>query len=369
MEEVEGQGIMNNTGEVVFPMQLNKDYYVVTANDLIRGKQIMSEREAKLLMIAIAQVAKDDSDLKTFTTTVPELAEFLGISTKSLYKDLEALCTDLLKRIVKVKIGEEKGKKGWEVFQWVNKARFENGMLTIRLSDEIKPFGVELAKQYPQYQLKTALTFRSYYSTRLYQLLKCDVGENHKSEWSFTCESLRDFFQTGKKYKTNWNLLEKTIKPAINELNTSPYVHIWGYTEPKARSKGAPLTGVKFHAKLFDTQEEKERFVESLKPAPLQTVGETVSPAPSTEAAAHQRQAAADKKNELDSAKTNPLWKFALTVAKRKKKLKVRPERYAVGILRNWEAVGFKTPEELVENGELSADDIKPKHSFDLGDF
>ena len=249
-----------------YELKLNSDYYVVTANDLIKGRQKMSLREAQLLYIAMAQVVKEDKDFKTYTTTVPELAAFMGITPDSLYRDLEGICTNLLQRVVKIQIGGEnaKGRKKWEIFQWVNSAKYDNGTLTIRLSDDIKPFLIDLVAHYSQSLLGTLCTFNSYYATRLYQLIVCEHNENPnkpKEEWDFTCEQLRDFFQIGEKeYKRDYNLINKTIKPAINELNNSPYAYIWDYEERHAKGRGRALIGVKFKARIFKNQDEKDWF-------------------------------------------------------------------------------------------------------------
>ena len=84
--------------EKQYPIKYDPSYYVVTANDLIL-------RESKILSIAISQMIKEDKDLKTYITTVTELAAFMGIDENSLYQDLEGICTSLCQQIVKIQIG------------------------------------------------------------------------------------------------------------------------------------------------------------------------------------------------------------------------------------------------------------------------
>lgn len=258
--------------EKTYELKLNPDYYVVTANDLIKGRQKMSEREAQLLYIAMAQVVKEDKDFKTYTTTVPELAAFMGISPDSLYRDLKDICKSLLQRVVEIQVGGEnaRGRKKWHIFQWVNSAKYDDGVLTIRLSDDIKPFMIDLVSHYSQTLLGTLCTFNSYYATRLYQLIVCENRENPnkpKEEWEFTCDQLREFFQVGaKKYNLPRNLLNKTIIPAINELNNSPYAYVWDYEELHAKGRGRALIGVKFKAQIFKSQEEKDWYLNRALP-------------------------------------------------------------------------------------------------------
>ena len=179
---------------------------------------------------------------------------------------MENICTSLLQRVVKIQIGGENARerKKWKAFQWINCAEYDNGKLTIRLSDDIKPFLIDLVSHYSQTLLGTLCTFNSYYAIRLYQLIVCEHNENPnkpKEKWEFTCEQLRDFFQVGEnEYNLPRNLLNKTIIPAINELNKSPYVHIWDYEEMHATGRGRALIGVKFKAMLFNDKEQKDWF-------------------------------------------------------------------------------------------------------------
>ena len=253
--------------EKTYELKLNGDYYVVTANDLIKGRQTMTDREATLLYIAMAQVVKEDKDFKTYTTTVPELAAFMGIDPNSLYRDLKDICKSLLQRVVEIQVGGEnaRGRKKWHIFQWVNSAKYDDGVLTIRLSDDIKPFLIDLVSHYSQTILGALMSIDGYYAKRLYQLIVCEHNENPnkpKEEWEFTCEQLREFFQVGaKKYKNTRDLLLNTIQAAINELNRSPYAHIWDYEELHAKGRGRALIGVKFKAQIFKNREEKDWFL------------------------------------------------------------------------------------------------------------
>lgn len=256
--------------EKQYPMKLDKDFYVVTANDLIRGKQKMTLREAQLLFIAISQVVYEDKDFKTYTTTVPELATFMGIDENSLYRDLKNICKQLRQRVVEVQVKGDNAKKGkWEVFGWIDSAKYDNGKLTIRLSDDIKPYLLELESYYSQTLLGTLMTFRSYYATRLYQYLVAETNARWGTveEWTFTCEQLRDLFQVGEKqYKLNRDLLRYTIKPALEELGKSNFAYVWDYEEHRAAKRGRPLTGVSFKAIFFENKEKKDYYLQRAKP-------------------------------------------------------------------------------------------------------
>jgi plasmid replication initiation protein len=230
---------------------LLKTNSIAQSNSLVRGLQKMTLREKQLLYVAMSQIVEHDKKLRVFTATVSELSEFMGVSKQNLSNSetgLEKICMDLLQRAVKIK--QNNGK--WKAFQWINYAEYNSGTLTIRLSNEIMPFVIGLKEQgcFTKTQLGTMLAFKSYYTTRLYELLKCDFGESRglKKEWELTVGELREFFQTGKKYKQSRDLIKSTIKVAINEINTSSDIRIWNYKEISARTKGNPLAKITFNA-------------------------------------------------------------------------------------------------------------------------
>ncbi|SEO66811.1 Initiator Replication protein [Bacteroides sp. AR20] len=291
-----------------YSLQYDPTYRVATANDLIKGRQKMSLREAQLLFIAIAQVVHDDKDFKTYTTTVPELATFMEIDENSLYRDLEGICTSLCSQVVKIQVGGENAKKGkkWKIFHWVSSAMYDNGKLTLRLSDDIKPYLLELEAHYAQPFLGTLMTFRSYYATRLYQYLLADIGAKWGKiyEWNFTCEQLRDLFQPYVKddkgnvikelYPRNYDLVRFTIKPALEELGASDFAYVWDYEEHRAKTRGRPLQSVSFKAILFENKEKKDFYLKRVKPFAAQYNAERSA------AIATQEPAGADKKEEYE---------------------------------------------------------------------
>lgn len=263
-----------------YPIKYDDSYAVVTANDLIKGRQKMSLRESQLFAIAISQIVKDDKDLKTYTTTIPELAEFMGVEQSNLYRDIKGLCRSLCSRVVEISTLTPKKKPQWEIFHLVSSAKYDGETLTLRLSDDIKPFVIELEKNYSQPMLGVLMSFRSYYASRLYQYCLAESGKSKsgKEEWSFTCDELRELFQTYEKdndgnitkvlYQQNRDLLLRTIIPALAELHSSDFAFVFDYSELRQHKPGqrgqASVFGVSFKLMFFKDKAEKERMVNAL---------------------------------------------------------------------------------------------------------
>lgn len=224
-------------------MTYNAEHNTVAANDIIKGKQSMTLQTARLIRLLVTQIAERDKDLKTYTCKITDLAKFLNIDSSNLYRDIRGICECAMKSIVY--IGTSNPKEPWEMFHWVSTAKYDGkGNLTLRLSDEIKPYVLELEKWFTQYKLKNILEFNSYYAIRLYEIIKCADGEtgNTQSELEFEIEELRQYFGCENKYKPFADFKKNTIEVAVREINEKS--DIW--LKPTYKKWGRAYTSVSF---------------------------------------------------------------------------------------------------------------------------
>lgn len=239
------------------PIKYNSEYYTVMANDIVHGKQDMSLQEARILRLLITQVVKEDKDLKTYSCKITDLAEFLNISPNNLYRDIQNIATNLAQRIVKVSTGDPK--KPWKVFSWISSAEYDgSGIITLRLSDSIKPYLLDLNAYFTQYQLENILEMKSFYGIRLYELLRSEHYKDENIYQEYSLEFLRQFFNCENKYPRFNNFKERVLETAIKEINEKSdlYVH-----EAIMVKTGRKVTGIKFLIGLnFKKQICKEIF-------------------------------------------------------------------------------------------------------------
>lgn len=203
-----------------YEIKYNSNHYTVIANDIIRGKQSMSLQTARLIRLLITQLVKEDKDLKTYMCKISDLAEFLNIPKNNLYRDIRSICDCAMKSVVYIGTGNPK--QSWKMFHWLSTAEYDgNGIITLRLSDEIKPYILELENWFTQYKLKNILEFNSFYAIRMYELIKCQEGisRDEKEYHEFTIEYLREYFDCEKKYSKISQFKEKVIEIAVKEMN------------------------------------------------------------------------------------------------------------------------------------------------------
>ena len=238
-------------------LQYNENYFSVCANALIKANQKMTLREMQLIQIAISQIVRDDEELFTYRTTASELAKFLNVDIRSIYMHYNKMMANLLKNVAAIN-NDGITKK----FQWVSCCEYNKNTqeIKIKLNDELKPFLIGLKKLYTQIELSTLIKFKSYYTLRLYQLLICNWGERKQTSYELSVEELRCFFGVdNNKYKQTPDFVKKTIRTAVDELNSTDLCVISEFKEiHDSYKKGKPIIAISFTADVIGVESENE---------------------------------------------------------------------------------------------------------------
>lgn len=203
-------------------ISLNDENYVVMSNDLIRGKSNLSLNEIKLLRLTIMQIVADDTEFMTYKIPIISLGKLLNINKDNLYKSVDEMTTHLLQEIVYIGDGNPKHK--YKKFQWCSTCEYENGVISIKLHDELKPYLLELKEYYTQYVLADVLQLKTVYAIRLYELIREEmkyqkVYANKKATVELDIETIRRATNTENKHKQTGHFKEKVIKKAVQEIN------------------------------------------------------------------------------------------------------------------------------------------------------
>lgn len=229
----------------------NKNHYAVMANNIIKGKQTMSLQEAKLIRLLITQIAKNDKDFKTYCINIQELAKFLEVSDNNLYRDIRNICQSLMTRTIKIQNGSQ-----WKIFQWLQLAEYDgHGTVTLMLSNQIAPYLLQLNECFTQYQLKNILAMKSFYSIRLYELLKLTIEEDKKKkmEYTFSIQTLRKYLECENKFKQIGQFKDKILDIAVRDIS--------GYSEYNCRYEckktSRSITDIIFYLELKGQKQEE----------------------------------------------------------------------------------------------------------------
>ena len=204
--------------------------YVVMANNMIlHSASNLTLNEIKLLRFFIMQTERDDKELFQYTTTISKLAESLDISSKLLYREIDKMTTHLMKEVIT--IGRKKDDK-WIQFHWVDVCQYENGKLTVKLSDELKPFLVGLRGSFTRYHLSEIVGLNSIYAIRIYEILNGYMNDNNKPhadvaiEISISIDELRRITDTTDKLERYSSFKSRVIDTAVKEINQKSIYHV-----------------------------------------------------------------------------------------------------------------------------------------------
>lgn len=129
--------------------------------------------------------------------------------------------------------------KVWESSGIIFKVKMEkrDEIVSFYVADFIYNALVDFSKGYRKFELKVAMTFKSEYSMRFYELFS-----KQSTPISYTIEYLKEIFKVSHKYKLNADFIRYVVGPAKAELDScSPYT--FNYTPVKT---GRKITSIRF---------------------------------------------------------------------------------------------------------------------------
>ena len=199
------------------------DTYVVMANNMIlHSASKLSLNEVKMLRFFIMQTEKDDKELFQYTVDITNLAKSLDVSRETLYRDMEEMTEHLMKEVIT--IGRSKDDH-WKKFHWVDICEYYAGKLTVKISDELKPFLLGLRGCFTRYHLFDIVGLNSIYAIRIYEILCGYMSEDNQPhadvaiELSVSIDEIRRVTNTENKFERYSSFKAKVIDTAIKEIN------------------------------------------------------------------------------------------------------------------------------------------------------
>lgn len=209
-----------------------------------------------LVMHIASKIRMDDEDFQTYSFPVSELGYGERLDGRT-YKRVK----DALERLSKGSIKVEGERKNFYFYSLFSMAGYEDGKIVVRFDPQLKPFFLQLSKNFTSFELFEMRMLPSEYSKRLFLLLKsyssmdeCIIDINDLHDKLLTPESVRQDFA-----QFRLRILNKAQKDLLGTL-----LFEW---EPIKKSRA--VTQIRFifnKAKVFAkrkaleaTAKEKER--------------------------------------------------------------------------------------------------------------
>jgi len=211
---------------------------VVKSNELIRrSRYSLTMQEQKVILFLISRVKPDDTDFQEYEFDVAEFCRICGVdcSGGKTFKDLIKTLSGLHDKSFWIETEDDR-----IMCTWVQKAKIKKRTLrlSVRLDEDLKPYLLQIKKNFTSYELSMTLPMKSKHSIRLYELLKSYTYIGYKE---YDIEKLKVLLDTAK-YKEYKNFRVRVIDHALSEINK--YTDLDVSYEP--RRTGRSITSIVF---------------------------------------------------------------------------------------------------------------------------
>lgn len=148
--------------------QLNSNYPLYISNKIIEAHFALPISEQRLLYAYISKLTDEHEDFPELELSIKEFTEMIGLADPN-YNEVKLRLRSLMDRRIEIETEEE-----WVTFHWFSIARYKRkeGMLKLRIHDELKPYLLQLKKEFTRLITKQVMQFKSVYSIRIYMLCK-----------------------------------------------------------------------------------------------------------------------------------------------------------------------------------------------------
>lgn len=206
----------------------------------------MDLNEKRLVLIAMSQIKRDDTEFLTRDIPITEFAQYLGGNP---YQEARKAADGLLERVVFIQ-GED---GAYKKFQWTTLSEYVpakrhpegRACIRVRLNEELKPLLLQLKDRFNTIPLAELMPIPSFNSQRLYEVLWADSFAGKKRFLTYDIASLktllglRDTEGRWEKYK-DWRDFRKVLTRAQQDFDEFGALRIDSFK------------GVRQHTRSFD---------------------------------------------------------------------------------------------------------------------
>jgi len=193
-----------------------REYKIVKSNDLIQKSRFsLSMTEQKIVLYLISKIKPNDLELKEQVFEIVEFCRICGIdwNNGNNYARIKKILKDLRDKSFWIKLDN-----GMETtMAWIDHVTIgeKSGKVILKIDDRLKPYLLQLKKQFTQYEVLYILAMKSRYSIRLYELLR---SYEYQRNVIFEIEELKRLLDA-EKYTRFPDFKRYVLDIAMREIN------------------------------------------------------------------------------------------------------------------------------------------------------
>ena len=251
--------------------KLNNNENLITSNKFVKGRYKLTKEEQNFIYLMISQINKEDKNFFEYRIHITEL-ENRELTQKN-YQRYREFADNLFKKSLRIEDDIQIINANW--FSSLTYIK-DTGYIYACFDPKLKPYFLELKKEFVKSKLTTLLQFKSKYSSRLYLLLKSDFDrqKSYKSKLlvNYEITNLHLKFELPKSYIDFYSKFKNMfLIKAVDEINEKTELNV-SYKEIKT---GRKITEIEFCISSKVKEEKKEieknNFIESPRPTKLKS--------------------------------------------------------------------------------------------------
>jgi plasmid replication initiation protein len=185
---------------------------VTKSNLLIEANYKLGATEQKVILCVASNIQPTDSDFKTYTLSVKEFYKLLGLKGTPKYTELRKITKELMQKVFEARIENKVIQVAWLSYVAYNE---KEGTIDMRFDPFLKPYLLQLKKEFTSYKLENVVKLKSSYAIRLYELLK---QYEKLQQRTFKVGDLRQLLGAEDIYPAYGNFKQRVLIPAQKEL-------------------------------------------------------------------------------------------------------------------------------------------------------
>jgi len=212
----------------------NKNNIVKKHQELVHSARYkLSEVGIKTVAILISQIKVSDEEFHEYAIKIEDIKELIGADkTRNNRHYADIVTHDLMSNPFWV---------GNERFNWVTYAKWleYDNIIIFEIHRKLKPYLLELQKNFLQYNIENILRLRSGYVIRLYELCKDHLNETTRYNKTITkavfdvkIERLRELFMIPNSYQYSSHIKNLILNKAVKQFKEKTDIQI-SYEEQK----------------------------------------------------------------------------------------------------------------------------------------
>ena len=207
--------------------ELNAYNLLSQSNKLIESKYTLNINEQRLVFAMISMINPEDEDFREYRIRIGDLAKIIGLKNKNYHAEVREITKNIIQKTIQIK-----KETGLLQVNWISSAEYINaeGVVVLTFDPKLKPYLLRLKENFTSTRFGIAVKFKTFYTTRIYQLLKQyeKIGKR-----TITVDFLKKNFDIYEDYK---DIKRRIIEPAKKEINKNSDIK-FEYEEKKAGRK------------------------------------------------------------------------------------------------------------------------------------